>query len=627
MSTLHFTGHAFQKIILFLITLLTFRHPAQAQKENNVWVFGHHAGLDFSSGTPTPIITDIDQIEGCASVCDTAGNLLMYSDGYKVWDRSHTIMPNGTGLAPLDATNSTTQACVIAKSFENENRYYVFSLEFLGMKRLFYSVVDMSLNGGKGDVVPGQKMIILEDGLTEKMTLSSTACKAWLMVREQNEPEFKAFELGPAGLKMTPVISVIGNGTTGVYSSYAFGAMKFSNDNKMLACPQVVPTIAVPPLDSTAIELFDFDFETGILSNSRLLDRKRWTGLSGFYMDACFSPDNTKLYVSNHRNVIQYDVSLPSIAHIIASKTVLGELYPTYVAGGIELGPDDKIYIANQSSLHCINYPNLAGLSCQLVPGAIGLPRPSSSSIALPNRVIRSVKEKISSAQHIKTCTTATLSPVEEATKYLWSTGATSRTIQLNTSGIYSVQYTNADCRLRTDSFTTIILPLLKPNIGHDTTFCEAQHFNLSLNSNIPGVYNLIWSNSDTTRTISATDTGNYSVKITTPGCEAADSIRISVRNCNCFRSLPNAFSPNNDGLNDLFPSSPHNCNDIAGYRLSIYNRWGQCLFSTYNLDQKWNGNFKGLPADAGIYMFHMSYSILGVRDEYHIKGDLALIR
>src|SRR5687767_7295677 len=101
--------HASRYIIVSFFLLLS--HVALAQKEASVWYFGWNAGLDFNSGTPVVINGgQVNTLEGCASICNSRGSLLFYTDGMKVWNRLHQVMPNGTGLY---SQTSSTQAAII----------------------------------------------------------------------------------------------------------------------------------------------------------------------------------------------------------------------------------------------------------------------------------------------------------------------------------------------------------------------------------------------------------------------------------------------------------------------------------------------------------------------------------
>src|SRR5438067_1137555 len=89
--------------LFFLFCKLSF-----AQKENNIWYFGTNAGLDFNSGAPVALTNSaMSTSEGCATVSNTAGILLFYTDGSSIWNKNHTLMPNGTGLT---GNNTSTQS-------------------------------------------------------------------------------------------------------------------------------------------------------------------------------------------------------------------------------------------------------------------------------------------------------------------------------------------------------------------------------------------------------------------------------------------------------------------------------------------------------------------------------------
>jgi gliding motility-associated-like protein len=91
-----------------------------------------------------------------------------------------------------------------------------------------------------------------------------------------------------------------------------------------------------------------------------------------------------------------------------------------------------------------------------------------------------------------------------------------------------------------------------------------------------------------------------------------------------CKINFPNAFSPNNDGLNDAF--RPYYYGNLNGYMLSIYNRWGERLFTSYKIDEGWNGEFRGALVDMGVYFYECKFycPLLGY---INLKGDVTLIR
>jgi hypothetical protein len=147
-----------------------------AQNQNNFWFFGNEAGIDFSSGAPVSITTgQMLSIEGCASVSDlVTGNLLFYSNGLQIWNANHVVMPNGNGLLG-GASTSSTQGVLIVPFPNNPGRYFLFTVdESIGgaVNGFRYSVVNMNLNGGLGDVVSGQKNILIQNNVSERLAVA-----------------------------------------------------------------------------------------------------------------------------------------------------------------------------------------------------------------------------------------------------------------------------------------------------------------------------------------------------------------------------------------------------------------------------------------------------------------------
>src|SRR5204862_3072102 len=95
----------------------------------------------------------LNTLEGSASISDSLGKLLFYTDGITVWDKTHKIMSNGIGLwGDMDAT----QSALIVKQ-PGRNIYYIFTVDAQagalgGYGGITYSIVDMKMNGGLGGV-------------------------------------------------------------------------------------------------------------------------------------------------------------------------------------------------------------------------------------------------------------------------------------------------------------------------------------------------------------------------------------------------------------------------------------------------------------------------------------------
>jgi hypothetical protein len=178
-----------------LLLLLFFTFVANAQGEATNWYFGNFAGLKFMpDGSVIPLSDgQIVTTEGCSSISDSSGNLLLYTDGKTVWDRNHIIMPNGVDLF---GDPSSTQSGIIIPKPNNPNIYYIFTVDephqenaavypngFTGSyvsqpgtnvptdddgfnNGFNYSIVDLSVigsNGSMGDVISKNTQLITYD--------------------------------------------------------------------------------------------------------------------------------------------------------------------------------------------------------------------------------------------------------------------------------------------------------------------------------------------------------------------------------------------------------------------------------------------------------------------------------
>lgn len=465
-------------LFLFLYSVPLF---ALAQGEGDVWAFGTGAGIDFSSGSPVSIATSCNAFEGSASISSETGSLLFYSNGKTVWNRDHDVMPGGASLMGSDPS-STTQACAIVPVPGSDSLFYVFSLESFGLPEpgLYYSIVDMSLDGGLGDVIADETGILLEEDLVEKMTVVAGDCEnIWLIVHSNSVNEYYSYEITVEGIS-DPVISVIGTGD--FEEGYEVGAITISSDGtKMIASLYNVFSSA-----ENAAEMYDFDRSTGIVSNRKvLIDASSDLFSTGLYYGACFSPDDSKAYFSNDTRIVQFDLSLSSLADIIASGTTVGSAsFPQ-----MKIGPDGKIYVAVYgSSLSTINLPNLAGTACDFDAGSFTLDF-GTGTLGLPNATaVPTIRIDTNAilVHDTTTCAFLSISGREGATAYLWNTGATTESITATTPGTYWVRSKNG-CFLL-DTFHIKIDTITPPVITVSDTLICAMTDALTLSADVSNI-------------------------------------------------------------------------------------------------------------------------------------------
>jgi PKD repeat protein len=392
----------------YVTFLIFFTLHAFASKESNIWYFGNGAGLDFNSGAPVSISGGmIYTYEGCATICDVNGSILFYSDGITVWDRNHTVMPNGTGLT---GDYSSSQSAIIVKQPGSANLYYIFTT----FSTLNYSIVDMTLNGGFGDINASKNVLLMSGAEKLCAVRHSNGADVWIVMHEGMTDGFNAFLLTAAGVSAVPVHS-----NTGLPDAGIVGQMKVSPTGNKIVCGLFNPV--------ETLTLCDFDASTGVVSNGFAIPTLNATQSYGVE----FSPDGTKLYSTGENgwmNITQFDLLAGSQAAIIASATIVGTTGGALPAG-MQLGPDLKIYVTLYTTnfLGVINDPNIAGAGCNYQDNAIPLGA-GTSQIGLPAYVASYFAGNLlpsavfSSANHIcpGTCTDFTNFSIN-ATSYVWS--------------------------------------------------------------------------------------------------------------------------------------------------------------------------------------------------------------
>ena len=353
------------QFLLCLICLIAF--SVSAQQDNN-WYFGRMAGLNFSTGKPVAISNSaMSTMEGSACISDMNGQVLFYTDGIDVWNRQNHKMPHGTGLL---GDQSTTQAAVIVPKPGSQTRYYIFTADDAGGPNgLTYSEVDMEADNGNGDVISANNQLITP--VSEKITAvyHANGKDLWITTHQWGSNAFYSYKVTTMGVDPVPAISYAGLIIDGAANSghYA-GWMSISPNGKKLASANGM----------FSIELFDFDNQTGMVSNAITL--KSPAKCYG----AEFSPNSKLLYVTSDGSVLQYQVNATDVA---ASQTIVGNID---VASSIKLAPDSKIYVVNKylsSALSVINNPNVVGTGCNFELDTINLGG-NKTFVGLPNFLV-----------------------------------------------------------------------------------------------------------------------------------------------------------------------------------------------------------------------------------------------
>lgn len=384
-----------------------------AQGEANNWYFGYNAGITFNTSPPSALFDgQLSTLEGCSSISDSSGNLLMYTDGQTIWDREHNIMPNGDyfGGTGLFGDPSSTQSGLIVPHPTLASIFYVFTVDEPHHDNAFafpnqgpanpngtprsnysdvpqhtvpqdddgfnngfnYSIVDMNLRGGLGDVVQGERNIHLitynEDDpeeikyrCSEKISavVGSDCNSVWVITHFIDK--FYAFKIDENGVDENPVVSQVAPIVPiSGYRRASIGYLKASPDGSKLISATITTNynqVGTNDAGDGHVYLYDFNNTTGEVSNPiALVTNVRAYGVE-------FSPDSKKAFASftqeNQTFIRQWNIetlNIPGSGYNIPNVGL-------QTATGIQLGPDGRIYVAvlNSTRLNVITNPNEIG--------------------------------------------------------------------------------------------------------------------------------------------------------------------------------------------------------------------------------------------------------------------------
>ena len=532
------------------------------QLQNNNWIFGYGARVNFSG--PNPVGSSnaaINSNESTASVSDpNTGQLLFYTDGRKVWNANNQVMPNGANLSG-GFFNSCTQGALIVPFPEDNQRYYLFTLEELEALSLSpvvdnglrYSVVDMTLNGGLGDVQIATVNTPLATDLTEKLiVIRSTEIQGfWVIAHKKNANEFLAWKIDACGVTAQPVVSTVGSN----FASAPFGANE-AWSGAMDASPDG-NRIGMPVDWSDRIEFFDFNKITGVVSNPltvNVTDDSNPPFLRKY--GACFSPDGSKFYYTNMNSVYQLNLGTYTSAAIASSITLIYSplLEPNnYYCFQIEQAPNNKLYVSigNTGRLDEISNPNLLGLGCAYAINAVSF-SPATCQLGLPAQVP------------------------------LGGFAASS-----------TVTFLPDSCFQGSISFSiTTASPINQINWNFGDPTSGANNVSTSLNPSHQ-----------------FSEIGTYQITAIVEFDCYTDTITENITLFKCTDTVtpilplefPNVISANDDGINDLFEIQ----NLTKNTEVIILNRWGNVVFSSSNYQNNWDGkDTSGKELSDGVYTY-----------------------
>ncbi len=208
----------------------------------------------------------------------------------------------------------------------------------------------------------------------------------------------------------------------------------------------------------------------------------------------------------------------------------------------------------------------------------------------------------------------------------IWNDGFQGTAFVTFQEGTVTAQVSNGPC-LTTDQVVVTLLPLPVADLGPDQSICLGE--DILLDGSHPYNTDYLWSDGSQSPWLAepAIQEGTfiYAIGVSNACGQATDQVTIVVEDCDPAFYTPNAFTPDNDGINDAWRPEVRN---VTEYELLIFNRWGDMVFSTNDPQQYWTGNDKGGEhfVPDGVYLFLLKYATDKL-DAGQVQGHVLVIR
>ena len=197
-----------------------------------------------------------------------------------------------------------------------------------------------------------------------------------------------------------------------------------------------------------------------------------------------------------------------------------------------------------------------------------------------------------------------------------------------NSTGVFTISVTAhyRACPDTTTSRKVTVLPQPYINLGPDTSICigsESLILKDLINSGNPAAQ-WLWNNGQTGPAITVVEPGYYYSTVNINNCYASDTVWVQN---DCYMNIPNAFTPNGDGVNDYFYPRQYLTRGLTEFTMNIYNRWGELIFQTSTLDGRgWDGRFNNVDQPEGVYIYMIDAVFKDGQKEHH-QGNVTLLR
>ena len=614
----------------------SFQTPHQADN----WLFHQNIGLKFGDRGATlnhPAGNNLPDGKGTASISDEKGELLFYTDGITIWNKANQKINEN---APLKGSNHSTQSSLIVPRPGSKTDYFIFTTDLASYptyttKGFNYSMVKIFQDGIQFEISDKWNLNLLPES-TEMLSgvEHANGIDYWVVIHGVNGNSFHAFLVDSSGVNETAIVSSAGAVIDGnSISGKSFGAMKLSPKGDK---------IAYASYGKKVVEVFSFDNNTGVVSSNPLFNNPtliETDNYGPYYVE--FSPDGTKLYYTItylsgvDNQLYQYDLINGGQSVLLNDPQLL--LYSDVTA--LQLARDGKIYVArmNKNMLGVIENPNRAGRACNYNQDGLALGS-KKSQLGLTN-FIQSYFD-IPAFDYDTKClgdkTTFSILNKSNIDGVSWdfgdiqnpaSSAGLNPTHIYSDSGQYIVTLTET---YNGEDFITSIPVMIHP-LPPKPLEAKGDSMYLFPGSRVPldaggGMFSYTWQDGSNDQIYEVDKEGDIQVMVEDINCCYNTG---SLKVISLAITLPNAFTPNGDDLNqEFFAFGPND--GVENFNLKVYNNWGQIVWETNNFTQGWDGTIKGQLALPGLYTWLLGFDVIGDltgigRVKY--KGTVTLLR
>lgn len=663
----------YKNALLLSFILITLGVKAQTPKNAFNWKLGRHVSIQFTQDSflvkGGAQFSAVNTFEGGSSFSDSLGNLLLYADAERVYNRQHQPIPFAVlaDSSLLGGNTSASQSGLVVPVPQAPHLFYVFFLPAQGgrgysfntkpNKKLAMVKVNLQLNDGLG-AIEGPVQYLGDTGISEMICYTAICNNSdyWLMTYAFLTNEFLAYRISASGV-FGPIKSkaafTIARLPQFVSELSAIGALRFSKKADLLAI-----NIFNGLNKRTAV--YNFNTNNGTVGNLVYCDSnttRNKADLSGPY-GLTFSPNSRYLYSSvigvtgESSLLVQYDLKQALAGNtekikqlVFSTKRKLGTLQQT---------PNAQIWFNHlHNNIGAITNPDQDAANLNIKPIYIKVDSLPSYNLSgsfpyFPEFWFSSTTIPISIADTCRFKSTQfTYTGLDEVS--LWEIKDTAGNLVASSNneqfnwilpykGKFFVQLTTSDnckpSKFNLD-FNIVDCPCLASLIQKDSCLLAGTELGVIATFPIDSVKWFINNNPATLNPLGklqrfffdSIGLQNIKANVTLPCAKLNLESNLNVLTCQepCPVYFPSAFTPGNDDLlNERFGQTSY-C-EFSYYLLRISNRTGHQVFTSQNPSDSWDGTLKGSQLSGGVYYYQLNFRF-GNGPELIKRGTLTLLR